>query len=61
MNEAHEDPRHATACFAKDLNKLIEYFRREFHLSYAEAIGCLDLARFNLALEAHNLDEGDRN
>lgn len=38
--------------FLLDLRGRIEYFRKEFHISYSEAIGVLAMLQFELQKEA---------
>lgn len=40
-----------TGKFVNDLRGRIDYFRTEFHLTYAEAIGCLDILKHELLEE----------
>ena len=37
--------------FISELDLKIEYFRQEFELTYAEAIGCLELVKHRLLRE----------
>jgi len=44
--------------FVSDIQGRINYFRDEFHLTYAEAIGCLDILKHEL-LEEVEEEEGE--
>ncbi len=48
----------ATKYFAEHIKTGIEYARKEFELTYAECLGVLVLAIFDVGLEA-NEDDGD--
>jgi hypothetical protein len=49
-----------TDAFAKEVNALIDRFRGEYDLSYAQAIGVFQLAIFGLCTDAlHDSDDGD--
>jgi len=48
---------HASAAFEDEGRKLVAYFRREFNLTYCEAIGVLDILKGELIAEA--LEEGE--
>ncbi len=43
--------------FESDIRERIEYFRKEFDLSYREAIGVLEIVKFELLSEM--LDDDD--
>lgn len=49
----------AADAFLNDIRGRIEYFRQEFDLTYSEAIGCLEIAKHELAKEATEDDEDD--
>lgn len=38
--------------FVESIDERISYFRKEYELTYAEAIGCLELIKFDLMMEA---------
>lgn len=42
-----------------DVRQRIDYFRDEFDLTYAEAIGCLDILKQELLKEATEDDDHD--
>lgn len=45
--------------FSDEIRKVIDYFRVEYNLSYAEAIGVIELAKMWLCLEAFEEDNDD--
>ena len=45
--------------FESDIRERIEYFRTEFHLSYGEAVGILEILKFELLTEMLDDEEGD--
>lgn len=47
----------ATEHFAQELGLLMKRFRQEYELTYAEALGCLELAKFDLMQEMTDDDE----
>ena len=44
--------------FTKGMDDLIEYFAREFDMTYAEMIGCLQMKVFDLCYQCPS-EEGD--
>ena len=48
----------SVTAFEEQLEILIEYFRKEFKLSYAEAIGVMAMQSFKLNEEAMDKEEG---
>ncbi len=46
----------AATCFLHELELKVEYFRVEFDLTYAEAIGCLELIKQRLVMETFDGD-----
>ena len=44
--------------FSEDIDKLIDYYSKEFHLTYAECVGVLTMVCFDLSAEARNDNEG---
>ena len=46
-------------CFAKDLDRLIDYYRSEFDLTLGEAVGALELIKFDLMADSREDDEDD--
>ncbi len=45
--------------FAEEIERVVEYFRSEFDLSYSEAIGVLEMAKGRLLTEVLNEEEGE--
>lgn len=45
--------------FECELNALVERFRHEYDLTYAEAVGVLELVKLGLCVEFQNDDEDD--
>lgn len=45
--------------FCEELDKLIERFRQEYDMSYAEAVGCLELTKADLVRECQESYEED--
>ena len=42
--------------FTAELERIIDYFRSEFNITYAQAIGSLEMVTFSLQSEAYNDD-----
>lgn len=51
--------RRATIAFNSELCDLIDRYRKEWHLTYAEAIGCLYLRASSLAAESRDKEDED--
>ena len=49
----------ATDAFIRELNRLVDRFRDEWDLTYAEAIGCLEMVKLEIAREDPSGDEED--
>ena len=49
----------ATDHFVTELEKLIQRFRQEYHITYAELVGVLTLAANELATECREIAEED--
>lgn len=47
----------ATDHFQERLNELIDYFRKEYKLTYSEAVGCLFMKAHELTDEANGNDQ----
>ena len=47
----------AVNAFVNELHLKLEYFRAEFDLTYAEAIGCLELVKQELVLQVIEVAE----
>ena len=45
--------------FIVELGNLVDYFRKEYNLTYAEAIGCLDIIKHRLLVECEDTDDDD--
>ncbi len=45
--------------FSKELDKLVDRFRREYDISYAEVVGCLYMKTHELFDEAKEESEGE--
>ncbi|MHA2265650.1 MAG: hypothetical protein ACXAEN_24935 [Candidatus Thorarchaeota archaeon] len=45
--------------FAEEIEKIIDYFRKEFNLTHIEAIGVLSFFAHTLSMEVHNIDDED--
>ena len=45
--------------FHEDIRGRIDYFRREFHPTYSEAVGVLEMAKHELLAEALETDDSD--
>lgn len=43
--------------FIEELERVITRFRQEYDLTYAEAIGCLELVKFDLVAEMRDEQE----
>jgi len=46
-------------CFVTDIQARIAYWRKESNLSYAEAIGALEIMKLDLYSEAQGVARGD--
>ncbi len=53
------EPKNTVEAFISELDRKIEYFRQEFDLTYAEAVGCLELVKHRLIREVFDADEPD--
>jgi len=53
-----KSPDQVTA-FSTDLDSLVERYRREFDLSYAELLGCLQLKLFLMTRECAEQNDSD--
>jgi hypothetical protein len=49
-------PEHSRDSFNHALTKLIDLYRQEYDLTYADAIGVLEMQKFTLCKEAHDLE-----
>ncbi len=49
----------ASLAFVEELAKLIEHFRAEWELTYCEAIGCLEMVKFDVLQELSDEDESE--
>lgn len=49
----------ASKHFCAELDSLIERFRHEYDMSYAEAIGCLELIKADLVEECRDVGDDD--
>ncbi len=49
----------APDAFLTELDRIIEYFRDEWEITYVEAIGCLEVTRAKLVREVLEEDEDD--
>ena len=45
--------------FTDEIERVVSYFRKEFELNYAEAIGALELVSHKLKQEAYEIDDED--
>ena len=52
-------PRHASECFETELRQRIDYFRREYLLTYAECVGVLELLKNEVINEALGTDKDE--
>lgn len=43
--------RRAVTDFCERVEKVIDYFRKEYKMTYAEIIGCLDILKATMTLE----------
>jgi hypothetical protein len=43
--------REAVNSLVLEIEKQIDYFRKEFELSYAETVGCLEIIKLNIVAE----------
>lgn len=57
MSDEPDNPRRAVCMFADEIERVIDYYRREFQLGYGEAIGALHVAAHKLTAEALGLTE----
>lgn len=55
-------------CFANEIERVIDYFRKEFDMTYADVIGVLRIISSELEFECHErqheeegTDSGDQN
>jgi len=46
--------------FGEEVHRLIDYFRQEFRLSYAEMIGTLEIVKDDLMQELRELNEQEQ-
>lgn len=53
MSEAIEEK------FTTELEKVVDYFRSEFDITYAQAIGSLQIIVFDLYMEARECDDDE--
>ena len=52
--------RHGADAFEREIRNQVEYFRREFTLTYTEAVGVLELVKGDIIREALDLThDGD--
>ena len=51
----------AIEAFSKELESLVDRFRVEWDFTYAEAIGCLELAKADLITEINDEDIEEEN
>ena len=49
----------AAKCFHEGLESSLEYCRHEFDLTYSEAIGVLELFKFDLLMEAQQSEAAE--
>lgn len=52
-------PDKATESLIEALQKVIDYHRQEWHVTYAIAVGCLEMVKHDLLNEASNTQEED--
>lgn len=43
--------------FTSEIVKVVNYFRSEFRMTYAQAIGALEMVVFDLQMEASSFDD----
>lgn len=53
------DPHEQVDQFSKDLTKLVDRYRDEYDMVYAEMVGVLHMKAFHLCHEAHENNEDD--
>lgn len=46
-----------TSAFCNDLDKLVDRYAKEFDLTYASVIGCLQLKIFEICQQAYDEDD----
>jgi hypothetical protein len=59
VTDLPDSPRRAAIAFNSELCDLIDRYRTEWHLSYAEAIGCLFMRAHSLAAETRDAAQAD--
>ena len=53
------DGRRCVTHFIEDLDSLIDRYRAEYNITYAEVIGAMECLKFNLLREAHSKNDDD--
>lgn len=43
--------------FVEAIEERIDYFRKEYEMTYAEAVGCLEIIKFDLLSEMKDQDD----
>jgi hypothetical protein len=47
--------------FINEVDRVVDHYRKEYDLSYADVIGCLELVKFDLIREMERMVSGEEN